>query len=320
MLLPSSRRRAFTLVELLVVIGIIALLIGILLPTLNRARSSAKVVACLSNVRQLGTGIAGYVAEEQGSLPEAVYNNKTGLLSPVGVSTARGMDMPTWFEFPNSGFSFGSFGNPAAAPTVYILPTIGEALIPFNDESGEGVWQCPNGGADYNAKDPFEVDGDNPLTGTTAPNVWLPNYYYQANKLYLPFSNPSVATTRVKSPDGVAAPFNAADWTVRNVSGLKAAAARPLEGGGSDVVVFGEYKSTFHTSSDKDVYQLQEDEETEYLGNYAYLDGHGETQRYEDRDGYMAQLHNPIPQKWFGVNFQEQFPEQYDVANWYFNQ
>lgn len=59
-------RRGFTLVELLVVIGIIALLISILLPALNKAREASRVAACLSNLRQLGTIHTNYVAENHG--------------------------------------------------------------------------------------------------------------------------------------------------------------------------------------------------------------------------------------------------------------
>jgi prepilin-type N-terminal cleavage/methylation domain-containing protein len=66
----ARRRPGFTLVELLVVIGIMALLIALLLPSLRRARMAAKDLSCLSNLRQIGTAFQTYANQYRGAWPK----------------------------------------------------------------------------------------------------------------------------------------------------------------------------------------------------------------------------------------------------------
>src|SRR5438552_8058197 len=88
-------RRAFTLVELLVVIGIIALLISILLPSLNRARESANSLRCSSNLRQLGAAFVLHANDHRNYYPLAgrVRTDTDGFTGSAVASPANVFDI-----------------------------------------------------------------------------------------------------------------------------------------------------------------------------------------------------------------------------------
>lgn len=123
----QDRRKGFTLVELLVVVGIVSVLIALLLPALTKARSEARKVYCGSNLRTLGQAMQQYAADNHNSFPRGYwfkglnYTSNSSAASDHTFMGLRGFTCPAGTDpFNNPTNAFGDDittpGNPAKRP------------------------------------------------------------------------------------------------------------------------------------------------------------------------------------------------------------
>jgi prepilin-type N-terminal cleavage/methylation domain-containing protein/prepilin-type processing-associated H-X9-DG protein len=187
--LRLGRHSGFTLVELLVVIGIIALLISILLPSLSRARESANQVKCANNLRQIAMAIITYAQDNKGRLP------------------------PSCVEPGDTIYPQGLFWSNHLVQYGYLTAPAGLLTGGGKNIGGDSVFRCPSGSDDELASGFGAVSPRDPLNrhfvwvGRPTNNEGVATWY-ALNSITHEGNTNSSAAMPGKSSDAAFAWFN----------------------------------------------------------------------------------------------------------------
>ncbi len=155
-----SGRRGFTLIELLVVVAIIALLISILLPSLQRAREMAKRAVCLANLKSMSTSSLVYAEANRGVLPVAAHDAATTTLATQvghlpalkdGVSAPNNSNTRGWHKLLQGG------ERAYMQPKQFVCPSAKSGLNHLGDGTPTEAYIAPGSEAGFR----FDINGDN---------------------------------------------------------------------------------------------------------------------------------------------------------------
>jgi prepilin-type N-terminal cleavage/methylation domain-containing protein/prepilin-type processing-associated H-X9-DG protein len=294
----EAERSGFSLTELLVVIGIIALISALLFPALSASRKAARMTVCLHNLEELSRALQTYVNENGDCLPEACSTNSADSpYSPAGLTSRQIFNYNAWDPIPLPGHK----DDAALGLGRYCMVPIGQLLDAYT--KNPDVWHCPDqhvGGPGGFRTGNYIYQGA-PQTYSNA-GEWRPGYMYMSTKEYHWFQS---------QPPPIYSVYWMDPWSSRNIAGLHLSEIKPGNHEDSSyVAVFMDYSSIYHSDTTDDLYalvqnDLQHPARGKFQTNVVYLDGHCETVKYTWQGELLNHIHKGIKQNEWGETFEQ---------------